>query len=347
MLHNLSGLGKKNSFGIDGRGEGANPAASPVVLHGLTQSFFQISQIVAFVTILTAFGPARLFAARCWTAPASRDRTPKMPDLSLAWPRTNGNTQIRIASLLEGRFGMEMPSYPEYMAFRQELVDFLVNAKGLADDQWVRKPLTAAMYMLYEGLPTQDTPDAIRKRRFRRERGSKPRGTVGGTKETPQAQGTNRTLWSSTFEALLNIEARHFELIGLEIVRLEFGAKCSDVEHTGGPSDRGVDGFVYIYGVPSWIMAIKPRRLVKPRRQKVGVQAKRWKRIVRPVQVHAFRGALDLCGLKYGVLFAVSGATPAAIEQAKLLSIQVVDGWQMAEMLIKHELGLWARQSLL
>lgn len=59
------------------------------------------------------------------------------------------------------------PSFEQYRADRAALKQLAAD-KGLADDQWLRKPFCAAVVALYGKLPESQSPEALRKAQERK-----------------------------------------------------------------------------------------------------------------------------------------------------------------------------------
>lgn len=72
---------------------------------------------------------------------------------------------------LQGQYGETPPTYEQFWSDREALA-ILAKERGLADDQWVRKPYNAAVKSLYGDLPVSTSKEAIAKRLVR---GSSPR----------------------------------------------------------------------------------------------------------------------------------------------------------------------------
>jgi hypothetical protein len=94
----------------------------------------------------------------------------------------------KLANLLRSKYGATMPTYEQFRADRAALKE-LATQKGLADDQWVRKPYNAAVHLLYGALPEAQTAAAIAKRKLREaEAANKPSGATGVSKGTAKPE---------------------------------------------------------------------------------------------------------------------------------------------------------------
>lgn len=80
--------------------------------------------------------------------------------------KAQGSMQQKLANLLRAKYGTTMPTFEQFRADRAALKE-LATQKGLADDQWLRKPYNAAVHLLYGALPEAQTAAAIAKRALR------------------------------------------------------------------------------------------------------------------------------------------------------------------------------------
>lgn len=80
--------------------------------------------------------------------------------------KAQGSMQQKLANLLRSKYGTTMPTFEQFRADRAALKE-LATQKGLADDQWLRKPYNAAVHLLYGALPEAQTAAAIAKRALR------------------------------------------------------------------------------------------------------------------------------------------------------------------------------------
>lgn len=80
--------------------------------------------------------------------------------------KAQGTMQQKLANLLRSKYGTTMPTFEQFRADRAALKE-LAKQKGLADDQWLRKPYNAAVHLLYGALPEAQTAAAIAKRKLR------------------------------------------------------------------------------------------------------------------------------------------------------------------------------------
>jgi hypothetical protein len=80
--------------------------------------------------------------------------------------KAQGTMQQKLANLLRSKYAAVMPTFEQFRADRAALKE-LAKQKGLADDQWLRKPYNAAVHLLYGALPEAQTAAAIAKRKLR------------------------------------------------------------------------------------------------------------------------------------------------------------------------------------
>lgn len=78
--------------------------------------------------------------------------------------------RIKLANLLTSRYGECMPNIAQYTADQAALAE-LAKAKGLVDNQWVRKPYAAAVRALYGALPVSLNQESLAKAATRRDAG--------------------------------------------------------------------------------------------------------------------------------------------------------------------------------
>jgi restriction system protein len=121
-----------------------------------------------------------------------------------------------------------------------------------------------------------------------------------------------------------------FEQLVVDVlVAMGYGGSRIDAGQAIGKSnDGGIDGI------------IKEDRLGL---DVVYLQAKRWTNNVGSPEIQSFVGSLELHGANKGVLITTSGFSKQAIETAKTLrsrKIVLIDGPQLAEMMIDHGVGV-------
>lgn len=110
------------------------------------------------------------------------------------------------------------------------------------------------------------------------------------------------------------------------------GSEEEAAEHLGGTGDEGVDG------------VINEDRLGLDR---IYVQAKRWaENPVRRPDVQGFVGALEGRGASKGVFITASRFTDEARTYAEGLRrpIILIDGQQLAELMVRHDVGVVTRR---
>jgi restriction system protein len=118
-----------------------------------------------------------------------------------------------------------------------------------------------------------------------------------------------------------------FENLVLELLHeMGYGASKDDVQRVGGPGDEGIDGVI---------------SLDRLGLEKVYVQAKRWKGVVRSPDVQGFMGALQLQGATKGVFITTSTFTKDATEAAAKArgTIVLLDGRRLADLMMDYGIG--------
>ncbi len=131
-------------------------------------------------------------------------------------------------------------------------------------------------------------------------------------------------------ERLAAVSPSFFEVIVLGLLHsMGYGANRADLQRVGGSGDGGIDGVI---------------SLDKLGLEKVYVQAKRWKGTVGRPEVQGFYGALAGQRARKGVFITTSAFTKQAIDFADSVErVVLVDGRQLVELMIDHEVGVSAR----
>ena len=127
---------------------------------------------------------------------------------------------------------------------------------------------------------------------------------------------------------------RRFETLVVDLLlAMGYGGSRRDAgEVVGKSGDGGIDGI------------IKEDRLGL---DLVYIQAKRWEGTVGSRVVREFSGSLDMHRARKGVLITTSGFSPDAKESAERSDKQIIliDGHQLAELMIDHNVGVSEVQS--
>ncbi len=84
----------------------------------------------------------------------------------VAVDKAQGTMQTKLGALIVSKYGTTAPTYAQFRADRDALKE-LAKEKGLADDQWLRKPFNAAVIAIFGKLPEAMTAAAIAKRAVR------------------------------------------------------------------------------------------------------------------------------------------------------------------------------------
>ena len=120
---------------------------------------------------------------------------------------------------------------------------------------------------------------------------------------------------------------RDFEILVLDLLRrMGYG----EPEHTGRSGDGGIDGIINQDALGL---------------EKVYVQAKRWSKQVGEPDIRNFSGSLDPHGATKGVFITTSTFSSTARQTAQIISagnkfIRLVDGNELAQLMIRHGVGV-------
>ncbi|MDE9365684.1 restriction endonuclease [Luteipulveratus sp. YIM 133132] len=178
-----------------------------------------------------------------------------------------------------------------------------------------------------------------------RTRDKTPTSTPDGGDETAeatpsdlveQALATNRAaVEGEVLQAALALTPTGFEDLVIRLLeRMGYG-RAGSVERTSASGDAGVDG----------IISQDPLGL-----DRIYVQAKRYaedRTIDRP-RIHEFAGALLGKQGDRGVFITTSRFSSGAIQEAERINarIELIDGRRLAELLVAHEVGVQAQQTV-
>jgi len=142
------------------------------------------------------------------------------------------------------------------------------------------------------------------------------------------------SLAKEILDKLRQVSPAYFEKIVVDLlVAMGYGGSVEDAAsvlgHTG---DEGIDGM------------IKEDKLGL---DVVYVKAKRWSQNVGRPEVQAFAGSLEGARAKKGVFITTSDFTPDAREYVKRIEkkIVLIDGRQLAELMIDHDVGVTVVQT--
>ena len=132
-------------------------------------------------------------------------------------------------------------------------------------------------------------------------------------------------LKDNLLEKMKALSPRGFEIAVLDLCKKMSGA---DVEHTGKPGDGGVDGIIHDskFGL-----------------SKIYVQAKRHASQVSKSQVMQFMGAVSGKSTRNGIFITTAEIPKSAgkeTEENKNVSIKLVDGNELAELMLEYNVGV-------
>jgi restriction system protein len=158
------------------------------------------------------------------------------------------------------------------------------------------------------------------------------RAQIEESPENPQEEieEAHRALVEQTatdlLQRIMGLSPQSFELLVGELLsKMGYGT----MEVTGRPGDQGIDGSCSIdeFGL-----------------YRVLFQAKRLQQQVPAKEVRGFLGAMRLARVEYGIFVTTSSFTRDSIEAAqKSGNLRLVDGKELANLLIKHRLGVVAK----
>ncbi len=141
----------------------------------------------------------------------------------------------------------------------------------------------------------------------------------------------NETLINNILSQISNIKPSDFEKLVIDVIlALGYGKDNEEMAKAlGGPKDQGIDGVIF---------------QDKLGFEKIYIQAKKWnkKTNVGSNEIRNFIGALDEKKAQKGIFITTSSFTKEAIETAKNATTKIVliDGRQLAELMIKYGIGV-------
>lgn len=128
-------------------------------------------------------------------------------------------------------------------------------------------------------------------------------------------------------EKIMSCSAGFFEQLVVELMQKMGYGSLGKGYVTGGSGDGGIDGII---------------EEDKLGLEKIGLQAKRLKqenKVGDPVVTH-FIGSMRCKNIRKGVLITTSEFTSPAIETALANQVKLIDGKQLAELMIEYDLGV-------
>ena len=153
---------------------------------------------------------------------------------------------------------------------------------------------------------------------------------VDATPDEQMEQAFNQSREKLVDDLLSRIRSesgRNFELLVLDLLRkMGYG----EPEHTGRSGDGGIDGIINQDALGL---------------EKVYVQAKCWANPVGEPEIRNFSGSLDPYGATKGVFITTSTFSSTARQTAQTISagskfIRLVDGNELAQLMIRHSVGV-------
>lgn len=146
-----------------------------------------------------------------------------------------------------------------------------------------------------------------------------------------------RRVAGELLERVMRASPAFFEELVIDVlVAMGYGGSYADAASVVGQSgDGGIDGI------------IKEDRLGL---ESIYIQAKRWKEglVVGRPDIQQFAGALQGQRARKGVFITTSKFSKEALEYAKAVQVTIVliDGRQLAELMLDHEVGVSAKETL-
>lgn len=139
----------------------------------------------------------------------------------------------------------------------------------------------------------------------------------------------NEKLAEELLDGVRDISPDRFERL---VVRLLERMGYGEGEGVGGSGDEGIDG----------IINQDPLGL-----EKVYIQAKRWQNKVGEPEIRNFSGSLEAKGANKGVFITTSAFSSSARQTARFISagskyIRLIDGEELAHLMIEHSVGVVA-----
>lgn len=142
--------------------------------------------------------------------------------------KAQGTMQAKLGGLLTSKYGAVAPTFAQFKLDRAALKELAVQ-KGLADDQWLRKPFNAAVIALYGALPEAQTAAAIAKRAARDAAGVSKGTAKAGKGKAGAAKGETAPRRASDPETIEQLIARIGVWKVLEACTAILGADASTV----------------------------------------------------------------------------------------------------------------------
>lgn len=236
-----------------------------------------------------------------------------------------------MGSYLDASYRDGIPTYEERIADQKALA-LLAETEGLKSNQYRRKPYAAAVRARSKDgkLPPQMTPEAIRKRK-EREAERLAGGKVGKRQLKPLAPDTHSALAKWLCNASTRPSPTAFEKLVLYALSIRYDTSPEETLHTGRPRDGKIDGCIWRsrFGMDD-----------------IYIQATL--SAVRPWKVRDFHGGiLRASDPKQCILVTASTASPSAKAYAKRVGIRIIEGMELAGIMIELGLGVTATKGQL
>jgi len=235
-----------------------------------------------------------------------------------------------MGSYLDASYRDGVPTYEQRMA-DQKALTLLATADGLKSNQYRRKPYCAAVKARSDDgeLPPQMTPEAIRKRNAR-EAQRLSGGKVGKRLSKPLAPDTHRVVAKWLCDTSTRPSPTAFEKLTLYVLSIVNDTRPEEALHTGRPRDGQIDGCIWRsrFGLDD-----------------IYIQATL--SAVRPWKVRNFHGGvIRPSDPKQCILVTASTASPSAKAYAAMVKIRIIEGVELAGMMIELGLGVTTKGQL-
>jgi restriction system protein len=224
------------------------------------------------------------------------------------------------------RAGLSNSSHRGYWQLTPEGVEFAKRHQSPLSDEEIERIATSFMEVRLRAQPETELVSPVSFDAL-----SQANAVASPDDRLEEAlQEIRRKVATEILEALGSVSDTFFETIVLNVVhKMGYGGSRAALQRVGGPGDAGIDGVI---------------SLDKLGLEKVYIQAKHWQQSVGRPEVQAFYGALAGQHAKKGLFITTSSFTVQAREFVRSVEgIVLVDGSQLADLMIEHEVGVTSR----
>lgn len=211
----------------------------------------------------------------------------------------------------------------DYVRITDRGLTVLADNPEIIDDRYLQR---FEEYRDFKQVPTS-SPDNLQSETASPQHPVTPDELIGAAYTTLEAE-----LRDDLLERIKQVDPAAFEWLVLQLLHaMGYGGSIQDVEGVPRGPDGGIDG------------TIEEDRLGL---DVIYVQAKRWQGSVGRSNIQAFQGALAGVGARKGVFITTSHFTSKAIDYVRQLRdsrIILIDGKQLAQLAIEHDIGVSVR----